>query len=502
MRTSDDRQHAEHPDVVVGRGSERDDGLSGFVILRLLSGLDPGEGPDLREHAEALRLRSLVNYLDELGGPPTRRAITSVAPRKLLQQEKEAKDSPLPPLRSLTSYWRIDAHELRQPLEEIAARFSRLDDVEFAYAEMAVSDPAASTPKNPLNGEQLYLNAAPNGIGARWAWNQPGGKGQGVGLADIEAGWRLNHKDLLRPDSTLIHITVRDKNGHPVDLINLDGTGFFVGDHGTAVLGIIAARDNKLGVIGIAPSLRKLRVAPISDGTNTVDVGNALIAASEEMRVGDVLLLEVAREGPKEDRWPTEIDDLDFDAIRHVTNLGRIVVEAAANAGMNLADWPGQNGRRLVSGQPDWDSGAIMVGACQTDPHPLVDISRERYSTSNYGERVNCFAWGQWATTCWVAPPGLTPMPYTRDFTGTSSAAAIVAAATVLSQSMNIARRPGEPVQPRRAPLWPLPMRSILSDHNNGTPQGPLSAAKNEMIGSMPDLKKIKTNELDHIPLP
>jgi hypothetical protein len=482
MGTSDEQQHAENPDVVVDRdGGGRDDGLSGFVILRLAQGPDPRESPDLRSHANSLELSSLVKHLDALGQPPTRRAITCLTPRELLKLEAQAMDGPLAPLHSLTSYWRIDARELRQPLKEIAARFSRLDDVEFAYAETAVSEPAAGTPNNPLNGQQRYLDAAPTGIGARSAWGKPGGRGQGVGLADIEKGWRLDHEDIDRP-SALIHITtVGGKT-----LINLDRTGAYVADHGTAVLGIIAARDNNLGVIGIAPSLRSLRVAPISDGTTMVDVGNAVTAASNVMKPGDVLLLEVARGGPNEDQWPAEVDDLTFDAIRLATSGDRIVVEAAGNCKMDLADWrPPANGkRRLVTGTPD----------------PVLAISRERYPESNYGERVNCFAWGEWVTTCWVAEPGLPDAHYTTSFDGTSSAAAIVAGAAVLAQSMNIARRPGEPVQPRRKPLGSLRMREILSDKNNGTRQLPPSDPKK--IGSMPDLKKIKTRVLDHIPLP
>jgi len=492
MRTFADQQTVQHRDVVEHDVRARDDKLSGFVILRLSAALDPGDEPDLHEHAQALRLGSLVELLDALGRPPTRRAITSVAPRELLQLEEQAKDGPLPPLQSLTRYWRVDVRRLPQRPAAIAEQLSGLGGVELAYAETVFSDPAiaATTVMNPRNGEQRYLDNAPTGISARWAWTQPGGEGQGVGLADIEQGWHFGHPDLLCPPSTLINITV-PVPGHPelppVRLINRHGMGSYIGHHGTGVVGIIAANDNDVGVIGIAPSLRSLHAAPIFDGTNVVDVANALTGASSAMRRGDVLLLEV-QSGDEEDPLPAETDDLVFHAIRLATSLGRTVVEPAGNGNIGLSTWrPNVGSRRLIPGHRTWDSGAIMVGACQTSPANLAEpdgpISLRRTATSNYGKRVNCFAWGERVTTCRVGRPGRSASFYTAEFGGTSSAAAIIAGAAVLTQSMNLARRPGRPLSPGQ-------MRSMLSASANGTQQRPATATKR--IGSMPDLRMIK----------
>src|SRR2546430_14661455 len=107
---------------------------------------------------------------------------------------------------------------------------------------MAVRQPAANPADDTFNGTQNYLDAAPTGIGARWAWTQPNGVGAGVGLVDLEQGWFPGHEDLTAKTPTLIFND------------NRDGIGGYKGNHGPAVLGEIVAVDNPLGVVGIAPA--------------------------------------------------------------------------------------------------------------------------------------------------------------------------------------------------------------------------------------------------------
>ena len=66
---------------------------------------------------------------------------------------------------------------------------NELPEVELAYREMAVSDPTVNPTDDTFNGTQNYLDAAPTGIDARWAWTQPNGEGAGVGVIDLEQGW-------------------------------------------------------------------------------------------------------------------------------------------------------------------------------------------------------------------------------------------------------------------------------------------------------------------------
>ena len=99
---------------------------------------------------------------------------------------------------------------------------------------MAISRPLLLL-RPPLS--QGYLNPAPGGIDAVYAWTYPGGGEAGVKLVDVEAGWHLDHEDLPSPNEYFF------------------GNGLNLGDesHGTAVLGVIAARDNGFGATGIVP---------------------------------------------------------------------------------------------------------------------------------------------------------------------------------------------------------------------------------------------------------
>jgi len=96
----------------------------------------------------------------------------------------------------------VTAPESRFP--EIRARLLKHGDVTGAYVKPPADAPAyscaetwctplawapASTPD--LSTEQRYLDAAPDGIDARYAWTRRGGKGDGVEIVDVEREWRF-----------------------------------------------------------------------------------------------------------------------------------------------------------------------------------------------------------------------------------------------------------------------------------------------------------------------
>ena len=458
-------------------GEQLGDGFSGFVVLRLSRELDVGEGRELQRVAKQLGLQALGQLLDALGGPPTGRLITSVGPEELIRMEREVAGSPWRPLNSLTSYWRIDARQSAEPAAELAKRFMRVGGVELAYAEMVVSDPVVNAGNDPFNAQQGYLDAAPAGIDARWAWTQTGGEGQGVGVVDLEQGWRFGHEDLAGKAPTLIFNS------------NRDGVGGYVGNHGTAVIGAIGADDNTLGVVGIAPSLGSLRATSHFDGATALHVADAAVAALPSMAAGDVLLLEVQRGAAM---LPTETDVADHDAIRLATARGVIVVAAAGNGSNDLDAWTDAAGRfRLRRGHVDFrDSGAIMVGAARSAV--VGGTAHERAGFSNFGSRVDCYGWGENVATCGYGD--LTPMAgvdasYTATFNGTSSASPIVVGAAVLTQSLY---RTATGTR-----LSPGQMRAILADPANGTPQGTGVAGA---IGVMPNVRQLATTVLGLVP--
>ena len=107
--------------------------------------------------------------------------------------------------------------------------------VETAYTAGVPSDPVVGT-TNPFFNRQGYLAAAPNGIGVQAAWTK-GVDGSPSSFVDLEQGWLLTHEDLPQ-NIRLLAGTNRN-------------TSFF---HGCAVLGIVLAIDNAVGVAGIAPN--------------------------------------------------------------------------------------------------------------------------------------------------------------------------------------------------------------------------------------------------------
>ena len=428
--------------------------FSGFLIIRLKPGVAGDDAQRLDEVAERFALRGIATLLKKYN-LTSQRLIKSVSVGQLLEREARARDSKFRPRHSLTSYWRLDARE--RPLEEVLAEFRKVEgEVEIAYLEKSATDPVVKAANDTFAAEQTYLNAAPTGIDARWAWKQPGGDGSDMRFIDLERGWFLGHEDL--PNPKLIF------NDNAAD------SGFITSaDHGTAVLGVIAGVDNNRGIVGIAPKLSSVRVVSHFEalGSTSGYVADAIMAAVEAQSVPHVLLLEVQRGNPE---IPTESDDADFDAIRLAVADGVIVIEAAGNGGINLDNQLGAD-----------DSGAILVGAALSAwPH-------ERLPESNFGSRVDCYAWGENIVSAGYGDRYYNQgdnTSYTGAFGGTSGAAAIIAGAALLVQGIYY--------KATRSRLLPEQMRSILSA--TGTAQGPATALALENIGIMPDLRQIIQN--------
>ena len=100
-------------------------------------------------------------------------------------------------------------------MDELAAQLRQHDAVEAAYVkppgeppllrehveqlnamQPRTDDAPPSTPD--FSARQIYLNAAPEGIDARYAWTLPGGTGAGVNIIDLEWSWRFTHEDLAQ----------------------------------------------------------------------------------------------------------------------------------------------------------------------------------------------------------------------------------------------------------------------------------------------------------------
>ena len=94
--------------------------------------------------------------------------------------------------------------------EKLVSDLEKLDIVDGAYLKPLGKPPvydegekfpgslAAANSSVPITSDltnnQSYLNAAPPGVDARYAWGLPGGRGDGVKIIDIEGGWNFGHE--------------------------------------------------------------------------------------------------------------------------------------------------------------------------------------------------------------------------------------------------------------------------------------------------------------------
>jgi hypothetical protein len=341
--------------------------------------------------------------------------------------------------------------------DRVAEGLRALEDVEDAYV-MRPGPPPVNATDDPRSTNEGYLDAAANGIDARYAWPFSGGDGAGVGFVDMEQGWNLNHEDLAAAGITLI-----------------SGLNNAYRWHGTSVLGEVLMVDNTIGGVGVAPasSGRVISQQRTSSSYNTAD---AILDAASNMAFGDVLLLEAQEYDPVGGQyfWPVEIVDATFDVIRLATALGIVVVEAGCNGGYDLDAYTNLSGKKIFdrSSSDFRDSGAIMVGAASSaSPHG-------RLSFSNYGSRIDCYAWGESIDTTTTNDAGTDNTSYTTNFGGTSGASPIVSGAALIVQGL-------AQVSPGYR-FSPYELRNILV--MGGTPS---ANPATDRIGVMPNLQAI-----------
>ncbi len=281
-----------------------------------------------------------------------------------------------------TSFFSISS---RLDLEKLRANLLKDENVEAAYIK-----PPGEEPSNPadwqtpdLTPKQGYLDTAPGGVDARFAWNMVGGKGNGIEVIDMERGFNLTHED------------IRENFGGLISGNNRPGSR----NHGTAVLGVMGGDENSFGITGISP---KANMRAISYwGTST---SQTIIDAADELNAGDILLLEVHRRNPHNNKhiaiewWPD-----DFAAIVYATSKGIIIVEAAGNGSQDfdaeIFNTP-QNGFPSSWKNPfnpnNPQSGAVIVGAGAS---PSSGRDRSILGFSNWGRRVDAQGWGHNVTS-------------------------------------------------------------------------------------------------------
>ncbi|HDR6958357.1 MULTISPECIES: S8 family peptidase [Bacillus] len=409
----------------------------------------------------------LIGILAEYPNVTINRLFNSLNPKEIKNLGKEIKDSDQISS-NLLNYYIVETQD-DIDVQALLTKIEKSSLVETAYLQEEEAPPAERLPNlsvNPYDEPRLtrqgYLEPAPLGINAPYAWSIKGGDGKGTTFVDMEYGWLFNHEDLVNQKIELI--SGQNKSEHH--------------DHGTSVLGIVSAEDNNIGGIGIAPKAKVKVVSQIRDNGN-YNTADAILSAVNNMQAGDILLLEAQATydgyGDK-NYFPVEVKPDIFDAIRMGTNKGIIIIEAGANGGNDLDQFRDRNGKQVLNrNSPDFkDSGAIMVGAAS------ARVPHKRSYFSNYGSRVDVYGWGNAVDTTDAKPSEFITNLYTSSFAGTSSASPIIAGAAASIQGI-AKNNQGRVYTPRQ-------LRAILSDSSTGTKSNDPTSDK---IGVLPDLKAI-----------
>lgn len=316
-----------------------------------------------------------------------------------------------------------------------------------------------------------------------------------VALIDIEKAWPAS-----TPGGYISLPTPRMETGVLDDIA-----------HGIATYGAsVAPPDPAVGIAGgVAPGARFYR-CPYLSAANPAQTPMAFLA-SAILGCVDFIQGEAAAQPPRlptadghvilieqetADLLPVEIEPDVFDAIRTATLNNLIVVEPAGNGWSDLGgvtgsiQMTGADGVSIVSrtldgADPTLRSGAILVAAGHSGEAPYSNAG-ERHDFSNFGNIVDCWAWGDsvMSYTATIVGPDVVVRDDPGGYGGTSAAAAIVAGVAVAMQGLRI--RAG---QSRLNEMQVRPMLHTLG--TNGT--GDLATKK------MPDLGQMSPKPSDPI---
>lgn len=378
---------------------------------------------------------------------------------------------------NLNNYYILTVPEGVNP-EEWIDQLNTLEEVELG-------SPRHLPPPLPLPGNyqsyQGYLNPATNGIDANYAWSL-NDSGQNVTICDFEYAWNLNHQDLPSSVGKLMPFGYNE-----VALTAADT------NHGTAVLGVLASKNNGWGTKGAAYGAT-IKVAPtwLTDPTFYtgwfLDV--SLTYAMTQLSRGDVFLLEQQEWGPFNNGVDTGLVPVEWNSTLYniiITAIGNgfHVVEAGANGYRNLDSSIYNTGHAPFL--PQNNSGAIIVGAgAAPASRSGSDTVRSRLSFSNYGSRLSLQGWGEKVTTTGTLP--FCSALYTAEgrdyyydscFCGTSSASPVVAVAVALVESRF------ESVYGKE--ISPITMRTILRNTGSAQKTGRFPSTQN--IGPLPNVR-------------
>ncbi len=223
---------------------------------------------------------------------------------------------------------------------------------------MTEEEAASLSAGNPFTNPRYSLQWAPASVEAPAAWTL-GYTGAGVRVAVLDGGIYDAHPDLAGAVDV-----AASRSFVPGQPFNTD-TGTFW--HGTHVAGIIGARDNNIGVVGIAPDATIVGVKVLHNGSGAFSwVIEGLLYAADEGNA-DILNLSLGADFNRGDRDAAELVSALNRAVNYASRHGALVISAAGNDGYdldhsgNLITVPAQSGNGIAvsaTGPMGWGLGA------------------------------------------------------------------------------------------------------------------------------------------------
>lgn len=255
----------------------------------------------------------------------------------------------------------IDAFAADLTATEAAELQRRGDVILQPVVERVALEEAASTPivrpaENPAANEPQTTPWGITSINAHQVWAVT--RGENVHVAVLDSGVELGHSDLkhaLQPGFNAFDATLQPVDGNR---------------HGTHVIGTIAAADNNIGVVGVAPGVKIYPVKVLdNDGRGT----------DETLIAGIDWVMEKAK--TVGGRWvinmsigsslPSLVEET---AVRDAISKDIVMVASAGNSGNEQLRYPARY------------DGVIAVGA--------VDSESRRAGFSSYGVGLTVMAPG------------------------------------------------------------------------------------------------------------
>jgi subtilisin family serine protease len=154
-------------------------------------------------------------------------------------------------------------------------------------------------------------------------WNRYGVKGAGVKVCVIDTGLRTTHQDIKDLD-----LSGTSDNSNLISDWFEDGA-----DHGTHVTGTIAAVDNDIGVVGVAPDA-SIHVVRVFDD-DAQFTASSLVVAMNACASANAKIISMSLGGPV-------ATFAERTAVRLLQNSGILLVAASGNDanGVNLVEYP------------------------------------------------------------------------------------------------------------------------------------------------------------------